>query len=143
MARKAWDFTGIDKYAAKLRKLSDPKGYRTRIKQAIYEGAAVIADDVRLRLEGHNSDGGANELLESMYLAKMADDKGYIYTELGFAGYDSRGVPNILKIRAMESGTSKQRKTPIIRPAFRAKETAAIKAMSKMIDKLDKDIMEG
>lgn len=142
MANSKWNFDGLEEYTKKLQKLAAPKEYRAMIKQAVYVGAGIVADEVRRRLERHNSDGGENELLGSMYLAQMEEDDGYIYTELGFGGYDSKGVPNILKMRALESGTQKQRKTPVIRPAIRAKQRRAVEAMSEKLDELIQKTME-
>lgn len=111
-------YTWPKKYMENLEYL---KNYRNVIgiaKRALYEGADVAADEVRKRLQEHKDSG---DLLDSMFIQKMKEEDGGVYTMIGFAGYDRDGVPNVMKARALESGTSKQRKTPFIRPAFRSK----------------------
>lgn len=133
--------TGIGLYVDQLQKLG--KSTVSVMKMGTYDGAAVVADEVRSRLRSaiRHPDDSTGDLEDSMYLATMVDENGYIYTEVGFAGYDRNHVPNILKARAMESGTSKQRKTPFIRPAFNAAKEKCMAAMQKTVDDEIKKIM--
>jgi len=55
-------------------------------------------------------------------------------TKIGFDGYDRKGVPNALKARAMESGTSTQPKRPFVRPAVNRVKKKAIEEMGKTLD---------
>lgn len=135
-------FVGLDVYVKQLQHLDE---HTTGIlKMAVFDGAAIVADEVRSRLEANikHPDKSTGELLKSMYLAKMKDESGYVYSEIGFAGYDSRGVPNIIKVNAMESGTSKQKKKPFIRPAFNAAQGRCISAMSETVDNEIQKMME-
>ncbi len=140
MAKFKW--VGMDLYIKQMQNLNE---HTTGIvKMAVFDGAAVVADEVRARLKANikHPEKSTGELLDSMYLAKMKDENGYVYSEIGFAGYDSRGVPNIIKVNAMESGTSKQRKSPFIRPAFNAAKERCISAMADTIDTEIKRIVE-
>ena len=60
-----------------------------------------------------------------------------INTKIGFNGYDSKGVPNQLKARVMESGSSKQAKRPFIRPALNG---AREPAQEKMVETANQEI---
>lgn len=134
--------TGIGLYVDQLQKL----GNRTVgvMKMGTYDGAAIIADEVKKGLQSaiRHQDESTGDLEKSMYLAHMVDENGYIYTEIGFAGYDSKGVPNILKARALESGTSKQKKSPFVRKAFNSARDRCMAAMQKTVDEEIQKIME-
>lgn len=63
------------------------------------------------------------------------DARGNTNTKVGFEGYDKKGVPNALKARAMESGTSKLRKRPFVRPAVNSTKKKAVEEMGKTLEK--------
>lgn len=135
---------GLDEYVRKLNRLADPKKAEGLIKVAVYEGAGLVADEIRRNLQGHRDTG---DLLDSLYLSTMVNENGYIYTQVGFAGYDRNGVPNALKANALESGTSRngaehQPKTPFIRPAVKTTQKQAEAAMAATLDSNIKKIME-
>lgn len=135
-------FTGIDLYINQMEKLN---GHTVSVmKMGTYDGAAIIADEVRAGLKRviRHPDDSTGDLANSMYLARIENKNGYVYTEIGFAGYDSKGVPNILKARAMESGTSRQPKTPFIRKAFNAAKEKCMAAMQKTVDEEIKKLTE-
>jgi hypothetical protein len=54
---------------------------------------------------------------------------------ISFSGYDRKGVSNILKARVLESGSSKQRKTPFFRKSVNASRAAAQSAMASVVEK--------
>lgn len=82
-------------------------------KQALYEGAEVIANQVRANLDGaimSDEDHRKHQtgaLKRSLYTGKM-NQRGNetVYTRIGFFGYDENGVPNPLKANILESGRS-------------------------------------
>ena len=132
---------GLDEYVKKLEKMASPKKVDAMIKASIFPGAGIYADEVRRRLAAHEDTG---DLLSSMFLARMENEKGYIYTQIGFAGYDRNGVANALKANALESGTSRgQPKTPFVRPAANATKGKIEAAMAAEFDARIKEIMEG
>jgi hypothetical protein len=106
------------------------------LKKAVYAGAGITADEVRKRLEGV-LEGGTGELASSLGISKFKDKFGTVHTFVGFSGYDSMGVPNILNARVIESGRSdsKKKKRPFFRPAIKAAAPAAEKAMADTVEK--------
>lgn len=98
-------------------------------------GAAVIADEMRRRLEGVLSPQATGELLDGFGFTPVKYRKdGSADVHIGFDGYDSQQVPNQLKARVLESGarfkSGKVRKArPFARPAVKASREKAIKVM--------------
>lgn len=132
-------FEGLDDYIQKINRLADPKRAEGLIKAAVYPGAGVIADAVRERLSTHSRTG---DLADSMFLSVMENENGYVYTQLGFAGYDGNGVPNAVKAAVLESGSSRQKKTPFIRPAVKSAKDKAEAAMAAELESRIKQLME-
>lgn len=112
------EFEGLAEYEKKLRSLGvNIEGF---CKQAVYPAAGLVIEEIKRSCP---VDTGA--LRDSAALTKFEDKDGYIFTQVTFNGVDDNGHPNPVKARALESGTSKQRKRPFIRPAFnRVKRTA-------------------
>lgn len=139
---------GMDEYARKLSQLGQASV--PIAKKAVYAGASIVADEVKKRLEanlddpsyvgkksegGIKSDASTGDLLESFGIAPIGTDKnGNTNTKIGFDGYDSKGVPNALKARSMESGTSTLRKRPFVRPAVNAVKSKAQETMGDVVD---------
>lgn len=126
---------GMDEYAMKLSRLGTKAPEIA--KKAVMAGANPIADEIRRELEKNLSGSkySTGDLLDSMGIAPAAvDRRGNTNTKVGFSGYDRKGVPNALKARAMESGTSTQPKKPFIRPAVNRAKKKAIEEMGKSID---------
>lgn len=148
-----------EEYAVKLLKLSEKS--KEVAEKAVYQAAGIVADKIRSNLKKNLSDPqsvaksgnsvGKKEgqkstgaLLDSLGIApiKMGRD-GYIGTKIGFDGYDSRGVPNQLKARVMESGSSTIAPRPFVAPAIKATKKAAVEAMNRVIDEETEKIMKG
>lgn len=104
-------------------------------KQAVYKGAQIAADEVKAGLEHNLRDPSSvslkgraidvkktrptGDLLESFGVAPIKRDAdGNVNTKIGFHGYDRKHAANQVKARAMESGTSRLRKRPFVRPAL-------------------------
>ena len=115
------------------------------LKAALYPGAGALADEIRTRLKPHDKTG---ELAKSITVASMKTGNGMVQTVVFFSGYDTthksksypNGVPNAIKAAALESGTSKQRKTPFIAPACKAVRE---RANALMQQELDNQIQKG
>lgn len=106
-------------------------------KRAVRAGAGILADQVRANLKKNlvGSEYSTGDLEESLGVTPPGiDKKGVINAKVGFDGYDHKGVPNTLKARAMESGTSKQKKKPFIRPALNKVKEKVEKTMAEIID---------
>ncbi len=126
-------FKAGDDYAIKLSKLAT--GSEEIAKKAIYEAAGIVADQIKRNLEGVLSDEATGELVASFGVTPIQiDSDGNWNAKIGFDGYDSRGVPNQLKARVLESGSSRQKKRPFVRPALSATKKRAIARMGEVID---------
>lgn len=115
-------------------------------KKAVYVGAGIMADQVRANLRKNlaGSELSQGDLLDSLGISKpKVDQDGSINSKVGFDGYDRNGVPNALKARVMESGSSKQKKKPFIRPAISQAKNKAKEAMAAAIEAEYKKILEG
>ncbi len=127
-----YGFTELEKQLSSLSQGSIEIG-----KKAVRKGAGILADHVRANLRKNlaGSEYSTGDLEESLGVTPAGVDKnGVINAKVGFDGYDRKGVPNQLKARAMESGTSRQRKRPFIRPAVNKAKQKVEKAMEQTID---------
>ena len=129
--------------------------------KAVYAAAGIVADQIRKNLKANLDDpasaakkGGAifkksgqkntGDLLRSLGIAPISVDRnGAIGTKIGFDGYDRRGIPNQLKARVMESGSSTIEKRPFVRPAVKLTKAAAEAAIERVIDEEIEKIMKG
>lgn len=108
-------------------------------KKIVWAGAQPVANEIRTRLKENlkGSKKSKGDLLDSLGIAPPAvDDNGATNTKIGFDGYDRKGVANALKARAMESGTSTQKKKPFVRPAVDASYAKSIEAMQTKYNEL-------
>ena len=114
------------------------------IKRSVYPAAGLLIETIKANTPVAHPDDPDN-LRESMALKKFENEDGFVYTAVMFEGYDSRGVANSLKARALESGRSSPSggitgKHPFVRPAIN-KVKAQLMAMieenlNKSIDEL-------
>lgn len=142
MARIA--FNSGEDFMFRLQQMGDRSD--TMIKKAIHEGAHILTDEIRANLEKNlaDSEDSTGALAESLGITKIKQDKdGFWNAKIGFDGYDEKGVPNQLKARVMESGSSTIRKRPFVRPAVNAKHKEAEAAMEQVIIEEIKKTMEG
>ena len=111
-------------------------------RKAVHEGAGIVADEVRKNLENVLSDEATGELLDSFGITPITMDKrGNLNAKVGFEGYDSKGVPNKLKARKLESGSSTQKKRPFIRTAVNATKEKVNRKMMDVVNEEIKKIM--
>lgn len=137
-------FKAGEDYALKLSALA--AGSEATAKRAIYQAAGIVADKIRTNLEANLAGSGQSTgaLADSLGITPVSMDRDGVWNaKIGFDGYDAKGVPNQLKARVMESGTSKIRKRPFVRPAVNAAKKAAIEAMQKVIDEETEKTMKG
>lgn len=155
--------TGLDEYIEKLERLG--KNSEGIAKQALYEGAGIVADEIRKEVENlpidekwgtpeHHTKGikkkQKKELLNSLGVSKMRNDEGIINVRIGFRGYSSiktklypKGQPNAMIARAVESGTSFSKKIPFSRKAVKRAEVPAREKMKEVFEKGIEDSMKG
>ncbi|MBR2132905.1 MAG: hypothetical protein IJ955_10315 [Oscillospiraceae bacterium] len=148
-----------EEFAIKLSQLAD--GSEEIAKKAIYQAAGIVTDQIRRNLEKNLSDSASaakdgsarsknqynhptGDLSRSLGITPIQrDNDGYLNARVGFDGYDRRGVPNQLKARVMESGSSTIKKRPFVRPAVNATKAAAVQTMEKVVEEEIQKIMEG
>ncbi len=134
---------GTDELELQLSKLGTMSTKIT--KDVVMAGAQPVADEIRKGLQANlqGSKYSKGDLLDSLGIAPPdVDSQGNVNTKIGFDGYDSKGVANQLKARVMESGTSKIKKRPFVRPAINRSKNKSLEEMQKKFDKEIKIIME-
>ena len=134
---------------------------------AIYEGAKIIADEVKANLESLKTVSDANAiqaakkeeatyltirakkgLIKSFGVTPMQKDRDGIYNvKLGFDGYNDvktkkwpKGQPNQLIARACESGSSAMIKQPFFREAVQKTKKKAESRMAEVLNEKIKNI---
>ena len=150
----------MDKYISKLEKLTNTREY---IGEAVYDGAAVVADAMKAQIaslpvaQKFAKDGGKigtitsvqkAGLVEGFGISKMRKDGDYYNVKLGFDGYNGQnthkyphGVPNSIIARSLVSGTSFRQKNDFVGRATRGSKQKAEQAMEKKLDEALRKIM--
>lgn len=154
-------FKGVDELIGQYEKLD--KDSEKMIGKAIYNGAAVVMDQVKSAVDGITTEdrfGTADNpvsgpstiqkigLQHALGIARMRNDNGFRNVKIGFDGYNSvhtktwpNGQPNMMVARSIESGTSWMQKQPFMRRAEQASRLSCEQAMSETIDKEIKKII--
>lgn len=122
------DFKGIDEYSKKLSDLG--KSAEGICKFSIYDAAGMVLEAIKANTPYDHGD-----LQNSIGLAPMRNDNGYINTKIEWAGYDSKGTPNAIKAAVLERGRSNKSKVPFIRPAVNSVKKAAEFAIEAALNK--------
>ena len=108
------------------------------IKASVYDAAGMVVESIKSRCP-HDS----GDLQASCCLTPFKNEKGYVHTKVTFGGYDSKGTPNILKARVLESGRSDQTgKNPFVRKGVDAVKAAATARIEKELEKRINDFMK-
>lgn len=123
------EFDGFDEYVKKLTALG--ANVEGACKRATYPAAGMVIEAIKA-----NTPVDTGALRDSAALKQFVNRDGYIYTEVTFEGTDEKGHPNPVKARALESGTSRQKKTPFIRPAVNRVKLAAEAMIAAEFDKI-------
>ena len=162
------DFKGIDDYSKALGELFNDS--EKIIEKAVYQGAGIVADEIKRELNNLPIEEGENglppyvnngeklkgvsrrqkaDLINSFGLAPIENDNGYIQTKAGVDGYGSvktkkypNGLPNALLMRSVESGTSFREKHPVFRKATNQSRKRCEAKMSEVIEDEMKNIFE-
>ena len=145
---KMQQFQRGKKYMLKLKKLEGAT--EEVVKKAIFAGAEIIADQVRINLneaigQGKTGNISTGDLVASFGITPIKEDQDGIWNaKIGFDGYDSNGVPNQLKARVLNSGTSdkRQKATHFVENAVNAKKNEALKAIERTVEEEMKKIMK-
>lgn len=149
------EIQGLKEYGDLIKKLG--KNSEKIERSAIYEGAKIVADEVR---KGINSlpivygygtpsrplPGGVTAeqkrgLQEGFGITPMAEKDGFLNVRIGFDGYNRtktekypNGQPNQLVARGVESGTSWKQKHPFVRPAVNRARKRAHEKMDEIFE---------
>ena len=107
-------------------------------KYAIYPAAGEVLDALKAATPRDTGD-----LRDSEILTRFVTDEGQVYTAVVFDGYDRNGTPNSLKARAIESGTSRMKKRPFIRPTVNRIRQRVIDTIAQGTDEYISKVMEG
>lgn len=141
------------------------------IRDAVYDGGKIVADEIKAGLKALPIEEGKNslppigtsehkltgvsrrqkgDLIDSFGLAPIEKEGDFINTKAGVDGYGSiptkkypNGTPNVMLMRSIESGTSFREKHPVFRPAVNRSRKKAIEAMRNKFDEQIKKKMEG
>lgn len=160
-------FTGFEEYIEKLERLG--QNSEGIAKQVLYEGAGIVADEIRKEVENlpidekwgtpdhqatgirkKQKEGLLGNIGDGMGISEMQKDNGTIHVRIGFKGYNGirtkrypKGQPNRMIARAVESGTSFSKKIPFSRKAVKRAEAPARKKMKEVFEKGIDTIMKG
>jgi len=108
-------------------------------KYAIYPAAGEVLEALKAATPTDEGD-----LRDSEILTRFQDtDNGMIFTAVVFEGYDRDGTPNSLKARALESGTSRMKKRPFIRPTVNRIRQRVIDTIAHGTDEYIQNLMGG
>ena len=151
---------GMDEYLAKLGNLEFAAP--GLVGQAIYEGAKVVADQVRAEIEAlptaeskrvavprDPTQVEKDGLLDGLGVAKKKNDSGYINVKIGMDGYNTdktkkypRGKPNAMIARSIESGSTVMKRNAFISRAVNKTKKEAEAAMQKVFEEGIEKIMK-
>ena len=123
------EFKGLEAYQKQIAALGNQKTVESMFKYSIYDAAGMVAGEIKKATPEDTGD-----LRNSVALESMTTREGFTYTKIDFAGYDRKGVPNMLKARAIESGTSHIQKKPFVRPTVRRVSKMAEFMMDKAVN---------
>lgn len=107
-------------------------------KYAIYPAAGLVLEELKAATPRDTGD-----LANSEILTKFQTEEGQVYTSIVFDGYDRDGTPNSLKARAIESGTSRMKKRPFIRPTVNRIKQRVIDTIAHGTDEYIQNLMGG
>lgn len=127
-------FDGLHEYEEKISQfVRDLDGL---LGKATYAGAQIVADEVRRGIEALPEKTGVTKrgLLEGFGISGLQDDNGFRHVKLGFDGYNERGMANQYIARILESGTTRTKKHPFVRPAVNRTRTQCVETMQHTLD---------
>lgn len=159
-------FRGLQEYEQQLSKLET--GVQEIAEKAVYEGARIVADEVKKNLSSLKSvssqaavaayskktptyitEKAKSGLIQSFGISSIRNDNGFYNVKIGFDGYNDvktkqypKGQPNNLIARACESGSSAMIKQPFMRTAVNASKGEAERKMAEILANEIKKKME-
>lgn len=157
------EMKGLDEYTKALSRLE--LGLKDKvIGAAIYDGADIVADEIRAGINALPVDSGfgtpdaplkgpnkvqKDALLASFGITRMGERFGFYDVKVGFDGYNEirtkrwpKGQPNAMIARSIERGTSFLLKTPFVKQAMSRAKTRALEAMKRTTEREIKKLMK-
>lgn len=160
-------FKGLEQYEMQLSKLGGST--RKIAERAIFEGAKIVADEVKKNLNSLNvttqelairaytnqtptyiTEDAKNALIDSFGVSPMREENGFYNVKVGFDGYNDvitkkypKGQPNNMIARSCESGSSSMIKQPFMRTAVNASKGRAEQKMAEILAAEIEKKMEG
>lgn len=132
--------------------------------EAIYGAAGIVTDEIRKQLKAVPTDesyGTDSEpargprkvqkrsLYNSLGVAPMQDDGGFLNVKIGFDGYSDvvtkrwpNGQPNQMVARSVERGTTWMKPNPFVKRGVAATRKRALEFMKNSVDQSIKKIMD-
>ena len=103
---------------------------------ASYDAAAMVIEEIKKNCPDSDADSGNDlHLVDAFILTPFENKNGFISTKVTVVGYDERGTPQMLKARAIESGSSKSQKNGFIRHSVNAVKSRAQNSMKNNMEK--------
>jgi len=121
-----------DDFAIKLSRLDTD--INEIAKKAIYEGAKIVADTMKVNLESVLSDEATGQLVEALGITPIGMMGNEWSAHIGFDGYDRDGVAFQLIARVLESGTSTRQKKPFVRKTMNQTKTKVAAVMQAVVE---------
>lgn len=147
MAR--FEVGALDEYVRRLESLQKDK-IQTVIKMSIYEGAAIVADEIAKEIDSlPESDDPfkgitkqqKKDLKDGFGISPMIKTSENTNVKIGFSGYGSKptkkypkGVPIPLTARSIISGTFFRMKNPFVMRAVKRVKEKSIEKMNEVIN---------
>jgi len=103
-------------------------------KKAIYAGAKIVADAMKVNLEVVLSDEATGQLVDALGITPIGMMGSEWSAHIGFDGYDRDGVAFQLIARVLESGTSTRPKKPFVRKTMNQTKTKVSEAMKNVVE---------
>ena len=148
----------FEEYMSMIENLAE-KDKKELIHSAIYEGAKIIADEIKGEMHGLKTydnmregltDIEKKDIIDGFGIAPIRHSNDIADVKIGFDGYGSKrtlrwpkGVPIPVTVRSLVSGTSFRKKNDFIGRAVRRKKKKAIEKMNETInEKIKKEMKD-
>ena len=151
-------FKGLEKYISQLENLTNPVAVEALMKEAVYKGAEVVANETRRELEKLPTDdskyvkGGTrksirsvqkSDLIKSFGISRFQDNRGFLNVKTGVdRSYNRLDRSNLSVARQLESGTSYMPKNPVFSRASRKAREGCLEAMQESFNKSIERLMK-
>lgn len=126
-----FSFMDDSDFSLKVSKLDTDLEYIA--KKAIYTGASIVADRMKVNLKNILSDEATGQLVASLGVAVIKRNESGWNTKVGFDGYNTDGIANQLIARVLESGTSTRKAKPFVRLTMNQTRGEVQSAMDRVI----------